>query len=208
MAGSCSAGARFVVETKIDVNAIERAARNRMRDQLLVMADAARLRLRTASLQVAVSIETLEHVPDPERVVFEIARVLVPGSPFIVTTPNRLSSEIPHDNPYHVREFDRAFTKACLELGIEHHKLPPRSPDLNAFVERFQGTCLHLHYRTAFRYRSYTSAADIDADLQAFLRHYNFERPHRGYRTKGPPSRRALLRRQAHTAQAERMGPR
>ncbi len=82
-------------------------------------------------------------------------------------------------------EFGRAFTKACLELGIEHNKLPPRSPDLNAFVERFQGSCLHLHYRTAFRYRYYQSAPDIDADLQAWLRHYNFERPHRGYRTQG-----------------------
>jgi len=82
-------------------------------------------------------------------------------------------------------EFGTAFTRACLELGIEHHRLPPRSPDLNAFVERFQGTCLHLHYRTAFRYRYYTRAADIDADLQAWLRHYNFERPHRGYRTRG-----------------------
>jgi len=82
-------------------------------------------------------------------------------------------------------EFGKAFSAKCLELGIEHHRLPPRSPDLNAFVERFQGTCLHLHYRTAFRYRYYTSAADIDADLQAWLRHYNFERPHRGYRTAG-----------------------
>lgn len=82
-------------------------------------------------------------------------------------------------------EFGTAFTQMCLKLGIEHHRLPPRSPDLNAFVERFQGTCLHLHYRTAFRYRYYTSAHDIDRDLAAFLRHYNFERPHRGYRTKG-----------------------
>ena len=82
-------------------------------------------------------------------------------------------------------EFGRAFTAKCLELGIEHHRLPPRSPDLNAFVERFQGTCLHLHYRTAFRFRCSQSAADIDADLAAWLRHYNFERPHRGYRTAG-----------------------
>jgi transposase InsO family protein len=82
-------------------------------------------------------------------------------------------------------EFGRAFTAACLRLGIEHHRLPPRSPDLNAFVERFQGTCLHLHYRAAFRYRYDRSAADIDADLHAWLRHYNFERPHRGYRTQG-----------------------
>ncbi len=82
-------------------------------------------------------------------------------------------------------EFKGEFARTCRRLPISRHQLPPRSPDLNALVERFQGSVLHLHYRTAFRYRFYTSAADIDADLQAWLRFYNFERPHRGYRTKG-----------------------
>jgi transposase InsO family protein len=82
-------------------------------------------------------------------------------------------------------EFGRAFGEACREADVEHHRIPPRSPNLNAFVERFQGTVLHLHYRVAFRYRWYTRVEDIDADLQAFLRFYDFERPHRGYRTRG-----------------------
>lgn len=84
-------------------------------------------------------------------------------------------------------EFKAEFRQACQDLGIARHQLPPRSPDLNAFVERFQGTCLHLHHRTAFRYRFYQSADDVDQDLQAWLRFYNFERPHRGYRTRGQP---------------------
>jgi transposase InsO family protein len=84
-------------------------------------------------------------------------------------------------------EFQTGFRAACVELGIRRHQLPARSPDLNAFVERFQGTCLHQHYRTAFRYRFYETAGDVDDDLQAFLRFYNFERPHRGYRTRGRP---------------------
>jgi transposase InsO family protein len=79
----------------------------------------------------------------------------------------------------------RAFGRACTRLGIRWHRLPPRSPNLNAFVERFQGSVLHLHYRTAFRYRFYTHAEHIDADLQAWLRYDNYERPHRGYRTRG-----------------------
>ncbi len=79
----------------------------------------------------------------------------------------------------------RTVRAACRRHSVRRHQLPPRSPDLNAFVERFQGTCLHLHYRVAFRYRFYTQAADLDADLQAWLRFYNFERPHRGYRTQG-----------------------
>jgi transposase InsO family protein len=49
----------------------------------------------------------------------------------------------------------------------------------------FEEWLLHLHYRVAFRYRYYTAIETIDADLQAFLRFYNFERPHRGYRTRG-----------------------
>jgi transposase InsO family protein len=82
-------------------------------------------------------------------------------------------------------EFKGAFTAACSALGVSRHQLPARSPNLNAFVERFQGSVLHLHYRVAFRYRFYTDAADVDADLQGWLRFYNFERPHRGYRTRG-----------------------
>ena len=82
-------------------------------------------------------------------------------------------------------EFQRQFRATCAELGITRDQLPARSPNLNAFVERFQGTCLHAHYRTAFRYRFYEHASDVDADLQAWLRYYNFERPHRGYRTRG-----------------------
>jgi transposase InsO family protein len=82
-------------------------------------------------------------------------------------------------------EFQREFRATCARLGISRHQLPARSPNLNAFAERFQGTVLHLHYRSAFRYRFYTSVGDVDADLQGFVRFYNFERPHRGYRTKG-----------------------
>lgn len=99
-------GARLVVGAEIDADTIRRALRDRRTGQLLVVADATQLPIRTASLDCAVSIETIEHLPDAERAVAEIARALVPGSPFVVTTPNRLSSEIPHENPYHVREFD------------------------------------------------------------------------------------------------------
>lgn len=49
-------------------------------------------------------------------------------------------------------------------------------PNLNGFVERFQSTVLHQHYRTAFRYRFYDDIDVLDADLQAWLRHHNFER--------------------------------
>lgn len=49
----------------------------------------------------------------------------------------------------------RPFSRARARLGIRWHELPPRSPNLNALVERAQGSVLHLHYLTAFRYRFY-----------------------------------------------------
>jgi len=39
--------------------------------------------------------------------------------------------------------------------------------------------------RVAFRYHHYTRGETVDADLQAWLRSYDVERPHRSYRTKG-----------------------
>ena len=56
---------------------------------------------------------------------------------------------------------------------------------MNAFAERFQGSVLHLHYRTAFRSHLYTDPVDMDADLQGWMGFHNFQRCHRGYRTKG-----------------------
>ncbi len=41
-----------------------------------------------ASFDVAVSCETVEHVPDPARAVRELARVLKPGGLLLLTTPN------------------------------------------------------------------------------------------------------------------------
>ena len=70
-------------------------------------------------------------------------------------------------------------------MRIFQLRLLQRSPNLNAFVERFQGNCLHEHPCVAFRARYYTSAHDVDANFRPWLRHYNFERPHRGYRTQG-----------------------
>ena len=88
-------------------------------------------------------------------------------------------------------EFGRGFREALRLRGIRHRRLPPRSPNLNGFVQRLDGTILHEHYRIAFRLRYHLAAEDVDADLQCLLRHYNFERPHRGRRLQGatPASR-------------------
>jgi transposase InsO family protein len=82
-------------------------------------------------------------------------------------------------------EFQTAFTTACRELGIAHRRTNPRHAWTNGFVERLQGTILSELWRVAFRRTYDTSLGQLERDLQAYLRFYNRERPHLGYRLKG-----------------------
>jgi len=82
-------------------------------------------------------------------------------------------------------EFKGEFDKACAELNVRHTRTKPRHAWTNGFVERLQGTILHEHWRIAFRRRYFRKRFQLQASLDSFLRFYNFERPHQGYRTKG-----------------------
>jgi transposase InsO family protein len=82
-------------------------------------------------------------------------------------------------------EFKGDFDKACRKLGIRHTRTKPRHAFTNGFVERLQGTILHEHWRVEFRRRYFTRLHQLERSLQSFLRLYNHDRPHRGYRTRG-----------------------
>jgi transposase InsO family protein len=95
-------------------------------------------------------------------------------------------------------EFHGRFTAACRDLGIEHRRIKPRHAWTNGFVERLQGTILAELWRVAFRRTYYTSVAQLERNLQAYLRFYNRERPHQGTGCRGarrprcsPPGRPA-----------------
>lgn len=68
---------------------------------------------------------------------------------------------------------------------IEHRTTRVRRPQTNGFVERFNRTVLDEFFRTAMRTTFYESVEALQKDLDAWLRHYNWERPHRGYRNMG-----------------------
>ena len=73
-----------------------------------------------------------------------------------------------------------------LELNdIEHRRTQVRHPYTNGFVERFNRTVLDEFFRPAFRKKAYLSVKSVQKDLDQWLQHYNYERPHQGYRNLG-----------------------
>ena len=68
---------------------------------------------------------------------------------------------------------------------IEHRKTRVRRPQTNGFVERFHRTVLDEFFRVSMRDTAFDRLDDLQARLDAWLGHYNHERPHRGYRNMG-----------------------
>ncbi len=67
-----------------------------------------------------------------------------------------------------------AFDLACAVLGIEHRLSPPRHPQTNGMVERFNGRISDLVKQTRF-----ASAAELETTLEHYLKIYNHHIPQR-----------------------------
>lgn len=70
-------------------------------------------------------------------------------------------------------------------FNIEHRRIRPGMPQTNGFIERFNRTILEEFFCVAFRKKWYHSIEELQKDLDTYLWHYNFQRPHQGYRLKG-----------------------
>jgi transposase InsO family protein len=76
---------------------------------------------------------------------------------------------------------------------IEHRTTKVRSPRTNGFVERMNRTLLDECFRVQGRQTWYIGIDEIQRDLDRFLRYYNLERSHQGYRLKGRTPAQALM---------------
>jgi SAM-dependent methyltransferase len=76
--------------------------------RMTVAADMRELPFRADSFDGVLSVQSIEHVPDPERVIAEARRVLRPGGVAVFVTPNRLTFARPDEiiDPFHYVEFD------------------------------------------------------------------------------------------------------
>ncbi|HZB22982.1 MAG TPA: class I SAM-dependent methyltransferase [Gaiellaceae bacterium] len=71
-----------------------------------LVADVLELPFDPRSFDTVCSFEIVEHVPDAERFVAELARVLKPGGRLVLSTPRAEDPTVRPDNPFHEREFD------------------------------------------------------------------------------------------------------
>ena len=60
------------------------------------------------------------------------------------------------------------FDVRCKALGIEHRLCPPRHPQTNGMVERFNGRITEVLHQARF-----ASAAQLEATLMSYVRTYN-----------------------------------
>jgi transposase InsO family protein len=76
---------------------------------------------------------------------------------------------------------NHAFDKVCTGMNIEHRLAPPRHPQTNGMVERFNGRISELIKQTRF-----DSRADLDATLLNYLKLYNHHIPQRAIGSTAP----------------------
>jgi len=73
------------------------------------------------------------------------------------------------------------FDVRCKALGIEHRLCPPRHPQTNGLVERFNGRISEVVQQTRFK-----SGAELEATLTAYCKTYNHHIPQRSLDHRSP----------------------
>jgi SAM-dependent methyltransferase len=90
-----------------------------------IVADMREVPVPSASFASVLSVQSIEHVPDPERVVAEARRVLEPAGTAVFVTPNRLTFGPPDEivDPYHHVELDESELRERLDRLLRRDPL-------------------------------------------------------------------------------------
>ena len=86
----------------------------------------------------------------------------------------------------------RLFQDHLAEVGIDHARIPPRSPNHNAVCERFQGTMLQECWRPAFHRRHFGTIRQLQTEADAWLVRYNTRRCNHGDFMRGRTPKQLL----------------
>lgn len=81
------------------------------------------------------------------------------------------------------------FETTCLDLGVEHERIPCRTPNKNAHIESFH-SILEEECLSRYEFSTYTEAYEVVVD---FIRHYNSRRIHASLKYHTPDECYRLL---------------
>jgi SAM-dependent methyltransferase len=100
----------------------------RGQERRTLVGDMRELPLPEGGFSSVLAVQSIEHVPDPDRVLSEARRVLDPGGTLMLVTPNRLTFGRPDEiiDPYHDFEYDEHQLRALCERffdQVEMHGL-------------------------------------------------------------------------------------
>jgi ubiquinone/menaquinone biosynthesis C-methylase UbiE len=111
--------AAFVTGVDYDADAIEYSKLNyASKNSEFKQGDATAIPMADKSVDVVISLETIEHIDDYEKFLSEIKRVLTDDGIAIISTPNDLES--PDGNHFHVHEFDYHEALAAFKKQFKH----------------------------------------------------------------------------------------
>lgn len=144
------AGAELVVGMDLSPEALAEAAKEPKSGPIICRADATAIPLRTESVDLVTSFETIEHLTHDVEYLSELHRVLRPSGVLLLSTPNALRSNPTGGrpaNPFHVREYrpedlKRLLGKYFSEVSLLGQKTDPRfgfSPFWDDLSERPRG---------------------------------------------------------------------
>ncbi len=83
--------------------------------------DAIKIPLPDQAVDIVVSYETIEHVPDYKAFLAEVKRVMKPAGTLIISSPNSAVSL--GGNQYHHKEFNLAEFKTALKENFQYHEM-------------------------------------------------------------------------------------
>jgi ubiquinone/menaquinone biosynthesis C-methylase UbiE len=99
-----AAEAKKVYGVDVDKNAISYAKEHYSAKNIeYILGDGESIPITNGTVDVVVSYETIEHIPDYKKFLTEVKRVLKPGGILLLSTPNDL--EYIEDNHFHLHEF-------------------------------------------------------------------------------------------------------
>lgn len=140
--------AAHVTGVDISPEAVTSATRQYAGDSVaFLQGSAAAIPLPDAAVDVAVSFETLEHLPEQEDMISEIRRVLRQDGLLIISTPNKPIYSKKGHNPFHVKELCREEFVALLKSQFSHVSLLGQKAMYGSLLSGTDGETLLLRQR-------------------------------------------------------------